>query len=85
MGSEGIMTYAEAMDLVTDGGSVRRSSWPEERFLRSEETWVDEECPDGLMIANHILHPAGGSNFGMYHPTPEDEAATDWESDFDYF
>jgi hypothetical protein len=32
------------------------------------------------MIADHQLLQCGGSYFGDYKPSQEDEAATDWES-----
>jgi hypothetical protein len=76
------MRIEEAMARVAEGIFVRRSSWPQERFLHSEECDVSETDPEGWFIADHWAHPAGGSTFGNFVPTPEDESAEDWESHY---
>jgi len=42
-----MMTFEEAMYQVAEGMYVRRSSWPPERVLCSEECDVSESDPEG--------------------------------------
>lgn len=78
------MTYQEAKRAVFRRQYVRRASWPADRVLHKERTWDDVRGCEGWMIANHTLHAMGGSTFGAYQPTEEDEAATDWEASWHY-
>ena len=78
------MTFQEAMESLEDFAQVRRRSWPAGRVLCMEES-CDEKGRNCWFIADHKAHLMGGSTFGDYFATPEDEAATDWESHTNYY
>jgi hypothetical protein len=67
------MTFREAMQIVVDGGAVRRPLWEDIAVIMNY----------GLggrrgIVVSEIEGGGPGGGFSPYSPSSQDEAATDW-------
>lgn len=72
------MTWYEILQKIADGAGVARAAWGE------DGPYIEAEYTDATYTANGEkfgLHKydVDGTDVGMYRPTAEDKAATDWQ------